>query len=278
MAKFMNNTSQDQSYNYGTTTSFYEDDHIDDIDQNQGFFCYTVELGYIRYVLVRRDHVAPIYVINLLVSDLLQLCCMLVWVATSYQTLCQISTYLYNVGVMASVGFMVCISLERYLVVAWPLWYRFRRPYKVCLVVCAVVWTLPLVYLLTFYFLIDFNITETIGIVFILLPLPLLTCFLCGAVKALSATRSVSLDEKRRIVATLVAVLLIYILLFLPRVIWSLVDGKKVFLDVSLIFVNFSPLVDVAFYVFIRKGTVDKFLASLCRCTMGSDDVSTSTV
>ena len=63
---------------------------------------------------VRKDHVAPIYVINLLISDLIQLCCLIIWVAEEEKTFTfEVGSFLYDVGLMASVGFMVCVALER---------------------------------------------------------------------------------------------------------------------------------------------------------------------
>ncbi|XP_036980668.1 G-protein coupled receptor 4-like [Acanthopagrus latus] len=81
--------------------------------------------------LVRKNHVAPIYVINLLISDLIQLCCLIIWVAEEGGSIIyEIGSSLYDVGLMASVGFMVCVALERYLVIARPLWYSFKRAIK----------------------------------------------------------------------------------------------------------------------------------------------------
>ncbi|XP_023250428.1 mas-related G-protein coupled receptor member X1-like [Seriola lalandi dorsalis] len=107
--------------------------------------------------LVRNDHVAPIYIINLLISDLIQLCCMIVEVVQV--EIWRISfKVIFYFSLMASVGFMVCVALERYLVIAWPLWYRFRRTIKTSIVVCVVVWTLSLFYPLSFYFLKDVGV------------------------------------------------------------------------------------------------------------------------
>ncbi|XP_023250429.1 mas-related G-protein coupled receptor member A4-like [Seriola lalandi dorsalis] len=222
------------------------------------------------------DHVAPIYIINLLISDLIQLCCMIVEVVQHENFIIRIIfNVIYLWGLMASVGFMVCVALERYLVIAWPLWYRFRRTIKASVVVCVVVWTFPLLIFVFVYILLFTKLTQTIFGVFFLLPFPLFIFFLRGTVKALSAAISVPADEKRRIVAILVLVLLIYTLLFLPSIIWSLVVIFKydnALSVVSFMFVKFSPLADVFLYVFSRKGAVDKLLASLCRCRMDSDD------
>ncbi|XP_047459483.1 G-protein coupled receptor 4-like [Mugil cephalus] len=217
--------------------------------------------------MVRKDHGAPVYVINLLISDIIQLICMIGWVTNSCNLM---FLYIYNHGLLSSVGFMVCISLERYLVIVWPLWYRFRRNIKTSVVVCVLVWILPLVYVLPCHFMVDFQVTKYISAIYHLVPLPLFIFFLGGTLKALSASISVSSDEKRRIVAVLVVVLLIYTLLFLPRVILLLADGimSAHFWILSDIVLELSPLADLILYIFMRKGTTDKILASLCCCRM----------
>ena len=63
---------------------------------------------------VRKNHVAPIYVINLLISDLIQLCCLIIWVAEEKKSITyNVGSLLYSVGLMVSICFMVCIALER---------------------------------------------------------------------------------------------------------------------------------------------------------------------
>ncbi|XP_028279815.1 G-protein coupled receptor 4-like [Parambassis ranga] len=236
---------------------------------------------YSVYFTVRKDNVASIYVINLFISDLIQLCYMIVWVAEPEDwTLYVIFSYLYYLGVMASVGFMVCVALERYLVIAWPLWYHNRKTVKSALVVCIVVWSLPLIYLLPCYFWVSFQIAETIFAVFHLIPFPLFMFFLVGTLRALSSARSVPSDEKRRIVAILVVVLLIYTLLFLPSIVWSLAEEARdncVFNNLSFVLLQLSPLADLIMYVFIRKSAVDKLLTSLCCSKMNNDEITRTT-
>ncbi|XP_044229393.1 G-protein coupled receptor 4-like [Thunnus albacares] len=239
---------------------------------------------YSLYSQVKNDHVAPIYIINLLISDIFQFCYMIVKVAKpdwKIYRIYRIFNFIYNIGVLASVGFMVCIALERYLVIAWPLWYHVRRTIKISLAVCVVVWTLPLVLLLFVYFWVKSMVMITILGVLSLVPFPLLIFFLGGTLKSLSAAISVSSDEKRRIVGMLVLVLLIYTLLFLPTIIVFLTEEVRdndTLIKLRLILVRFSPLADLILYFFIRKGAIDKLLASLCCCRMDSDDNSRSSV
>ncbi|XP_047459484.1 G-protein coupled receptor 4-like [Mugil cephalus] len=279
---YINNNSWDKSFNdTNVSNNNYQNSSYD-------FGCFGGNKGFIQYVvtwiiicvglplillaiyslcsMVRKDHGAPVYIINLLISDIIQLLCMIGWVTTNCNN---IFLYFYFYGLFSSVGFMVCISLERYLLIVWPLWYRFRRTIKTYVVVCVLVWILPLVYVLPLYFWLDLKITLTIAAIYLLLPLPLFIFFLGGTLKALSASISVSSDEKQRIVAVLVVVLLIYTLLFMPSIVWLLAgeDRKNSRLTiVSEILIQLSPLADLILYIFTMKGTTDKILASLCCC------------
>lgn len=174
----------------------------------------------------------------------------------------------------------LCVRFYRYLVVAWPLWYRFRRTVGISLGVSAVVWTLPLVYILPVYFHADFSVNETILAVFFLLPYPLLLFFLAGTLRALCTSISVPPGEKQRIVAVLVLVVLIYTLIFLPSAIWCLAEearNNNTFSDLSFTIIKFSPFADLFLYVFLKQGGIgDKVLALVC-CSLESNNTSRST-
>ncbi|KAM4600242.1 G-protein coupled receptor 4-like [Fundulus diaphanus] len=219
------------------------------------------------FLQVKKDQGVPVYVINLLFSDLIQFCGRIAFNLDWYD----IGRGFTYFGLTASVGFMVCISLERYLVIAKPLWYRFRRNIKTSLMVCIVVWTLSLPVLLSFNLAIDRITVNTITFIvipcFLLLPFPFFVFFLVGTIKALSGALSVPEEEKRRIVAIQVVVMLIYTLLFLPIIIELL--SKKIELIPYLLFIFclfLSPLADTILYLLTRKSILDTFLALLCSC------------
>ncbi|XP_030298124.1 psychosine receptor-like [Sparus aurata] len=221
--------------------------------------------------LVRGNHVAPIYVINLLISDLIQFFCMIVEMATQMGP--DIKVFFHVLSAWASVGFMLCIALERYLVIAFPLWYRFRRTIKITVAVSVAVWVLSLAFVLPLSFWVSKTVWKiSIGL-FFLLPFPLLIFFLGGTINALSASR-VSSDEKRRIVGVLVLVLLNYTLLYLPTVISFLAKefalGDLTLWYLSYAFRRLSPLADLLLYIFMRKGIIDKLLIAVCCCRMNS--------
>ncbi|XP_074550181.1 G-protein coupled receptor 4-like [Halichoeres trimaculatus] len=238
-------------------------------------FPLTLLTIYALYSLIRKDHVAPIYIINLLITDLLQLCCMIVFESTPTDTVFFLIVYfIYKCLLVTSVGFMVCVSLERYLVIAHPLWYRFRRTIKISVVVCVVVWVVPPVFFFGVLSLVSGSVRRMIISFFFIIPFPLFIFFLVGTLRALSASVSVSPEEKRRIVGILVLVLLIYTLLFLPSIILLLLQEARsgVFYNLVVILVRVSPLADLALYVFIRKYIVSKFVAAVCCCKMEISD------
>ncbi|XP_041865947.1 G-protein coupled receptor 4-like [Melanotaenia boesemani] len=237
---------------------------------------------YALHSLIRDDNVAPVYVINLLISDIIQICCFGIWTGTGrrFSRVIYVSILIYYFGVLASVGFMMCVALERFLVVACPLWYRFRRSVRFSAVVSFVVWITCLIELLVA--LLTSDLYQLIfRFIFLLLPLPLLTFFLAGTVKVISSARSVPSEEKRRIVGILVLVLLIYTLLFMPSVIqllkmilyrYPLYRTEDSYYGFHLSFLQFSPLADLVLYVFMRKGAPDKLLACLCCCNVMKEE------
>ncbi|XP_038588793.1 G-protein coupled receptor 4-like [Micropterus salmoides] len=239
----------------------------------------TLVAIYALYSMVRSDHVAPIYVINLLIADILKLCSMIIDVTPNNEQINAIFLCIYHFGLVASVYFMVCIALERYLVIAHPLWYRCRRTIKSSVVLCVLVWVLSLLSVCVVLFVhVVSVVTYIINAVLLLLPFPLLIFFLTGTIRALSASISVPSDEKRRTVGVLVLVLLIYTLLFLPSIMVFLDTNYYIVTIVSQTFVRLNPLEDLFLYVFMRKGTIDKLLASVCCCRMDSNDISSPSV
>ena len=204
------------------------------------------------YCLICANHVAPIFIINLLISDLLQMCV----IPLSLKGYCHFVVSLgYYIGLTTSVCFMVCIALERYLVVVFPLWYRFRCKVKYCVIVSSIIWLFPFVKIGIESYLLSGEASLILTSVLILIPLPLLI-FLVGTLRALSVSISVPLLEKIRIIGVLVLVLGIYCLLFLPRVIFFLLVAmhSPVATPLGGFLVLLNPLVDPLLYVFIRRG------------------------
>ncbi|XP_060896386.1 G-protein coupled receptor 4-like isoform X2 [Labrus mixtus] len=231
------------------------------------------------FLQVRKDHVAPIYVINLLISDLIQLCCMFIHETKKHETHA-IVFYSYYCGLLTSVGFMVCVSLERYLVIAHPLWYRFKRTIKNSVVVSVVAWFIPPVFFLTVFRWFTFDVARSIFAIFLIIPFPLFIFFLVGTLRVLSASVSVPSEEKQRIVGILVLVLLIYTLLFVPIMILFLNGNRsdRTLTDLALMFAKLSPLADLILYVFYRKKSIGTLFTAVNCCRVANTDTNISTV
>lgn len=169
----------------------------------------------------------------------------------------------------------VPILSNRYLIISSPPWYRFKRTVKISVQICLVVWAFCLVWELLLIYR-YWNFKECMSAVLLFLPLLLFILFLCGTLKALSASRAPS-DEKQRAVCVLVMVLLIYTVLFIPSVVWCTSNGNML-IKVSVMILRFSPLADLLLYLFMMKGIVDRPLASICCIREDSNDISGSPV
>ncbi|XP_029621036.1 G-protein coupled receptor 4-like [Salmo trutta] len=228
---------------------------------------------YAMYFLIRADHIAPVYVINLLIADLIQICMRPIILSVSWKF---IATMIEFFGISASVGFMVCVALERYLVIAFPLWYRFRRNIKYSLIVSSFIWVVPFIQIYMFHLTPTSEISLILFAVSLLIPFPLLVFFLVGTLKALSVSISVPAVEQRRIIGTLALVLGNYTVLFLPLIIQYLISAVTCQKDVMIgtIFESFSPLVDPLLYVFMRKGAKDTLAFPCFDKLMGDQEQS----
>ncbi|XP_059179745.1 mas-related G-protein coupled receptor member H-like [Centropristis striata] len=241
--------------------------------------------------------VAPIYVINLLISDLIQYSCLIVEVAQLkninpvYNKIFTVFNYIYHYGLEVSVCFMVVIALERYLVIVHPLWYRFRRTIKTSVLICVLVWIPPVVISLIQYFYPNNIAVAVLPSIFYILPLPLLIFFLTATLRALYATISVPTDEKTRIAGMLILVLLIYTLLFLPAIVMYVIRYDSIYnptqymnphltllSKLTPLSLKLSPLADLVLYMLMRKGTIRQLSACVCRWKTCSNKISTVTV
>uniref|UniRef100_A0A673XC44 G-protein coupled receptors family 1 profile domain-containing protein n=1 Tax=Salmo trutta TaxID=8032 RepID=A0A673XC44_SALTR len=223
--------------------------------------------SYALFSLVKAGRVAPVYVINLLISDLLQITITLVFI---------FSRIFVRLGLCTSLGFMLLISLERYMVVVCPLWYRRRRSVKNSTLVSLSLWALALVYVTFDYnFLIDMRYTLMTFSAISLLPAPFLVLLFLVTQRALSRSMAFrGAERRRRILGALGLVLGSYTLLFLPYSIRNLYYSIKAHApsvsdpvrDLSSVITSallyLSPLTDCFLYIFMRRDlrdTVDAF-------------------
>ena len=100
-----------------------------------GVLCWAV---FILYLQDKDGYAAPIYALNLLISDFLQIIRRLIMLSLGYAIV--YSNIAFLLGILASVGLMVSIALERYLLNVHPLWYRCHHKNEHSVLISLAVW------------------------------------------------------------------------------------------------------------------------------------------
>ncbi|KAG9267189.1 G-protein coupled receptor 4-like [Astyanax mexicanus] len=216
------------------------------------------------YVMTRSDCLVPVFVINLLVSDLIQIFSRPFINRVQLETQRLIVFWIYNMGLIASIGFMVCISFERYVMITFPLQYRSFRSLKFSVCVSVMIWSLSLADIVISLVMIirgNLEVVFLMSSVLLFVPYPLVVFCFFGSWRALSRSVSVPPDEKKRVLRILALVLFSYTVMFLP------VSVCHILISVSLenfakvaplklvagLLIYLNPLADCLMYVFLRK-------------------------
>nr|XP_023680705.1 proteinase-activated receptor 2-like isoform X2 [Paramormyrops kingsleyae] len=270
----------------GSSSLNFTTDYVDIFEETVAWIILLIGLPaislacYALYRLIKADHVAPLYVINLLLSDLVQIICRIYFVSQKHFGFLSpelikarlIFLVIVRFGLVASLGFMVCISLERYLVVAHPLWYRYRRNLKYTVLTCIFIWLFSVIYAVIDYNIEVYRTFLSVLATLFLLPFPFLLFFYVSSRRALKSTISVSVAEKNRILGALALVFGIYVVLYLPftfMAFFLVISNIRTytvycFMAVARSMVRLSPLVDPFLYIFMRKGARDTLEAFPC--------------
>ncbi|XP_041109821.1 G-protein coupled receptor 4-like [Polyodon spathula] len=273
-------------------------------------FCIGLPLSclgiYGLYWLVKNENILPIFIMNLLLSDILQISMLPLWIDYYSQghkwrfgkTSCIFTGTLFYVSMFASIGFLCCIALERYLAVSHPMWFQNSKRLKYTAMLCVGLWitfTFPALVYLNFtkdysnsYLCFEddypdkrlamFNLITT-AMTFI--PALLLLVVLYTATRR-SITKAVSIpdNEKKRINLLLALVLLIFILVFGPYHIICYVKNvlvifqedvchfeSKIFiyLQIAKGLLSLNSLLDSILYIFVCKNVRKEMLESFQR-------------
>ncbi|XP_041920768.1 melanocyte-stimulating hormone receptor-like [Alosa sapidissima] len=259
--------------------------------------CFVV---YGLYALVKTGHYSlHVFVINLFISDLIQISTKLIQISKDFLILSDlIADYndrlndsfndslglIYGVGVMANVCFMVFISAERYIMIAYPVWYRNIHTIRTPVCVSVTVWV---IFSITTIISLWFNgYIELFVLLVLLLPYPFVMFFFVGTWRALSGNTSVPRHEQRRIMGTLALVLGIYTVLFLPFVLVQIqffhpiVNHMTLWIylvELALILMALSPLFDFLLYLLMRRDA-KYILRALCFRKRHKDKRTTKTL
>ncbi|CAI5654940.1 unnamed protein product [Oreochromis niloticus] len=218
--------------------------------------------------VVQREQVLVTYYTNLLLSNLIQFGVMIFWKSImfhEYYTTGIIFDSIYLFGVMANLEFKMCIAAERCFLITCPQLNCIRQT-KGSLLVSVLVWilcviTASLCIVLNQHFLITI-------LVFNLSPLFILS--FAWTLRALPSATSVPTDEKRRVLGTLVVLLLNHFLMIFPMAVcYTLIFKYCTDFPYSVISLFLlSPFMDLVLFVFMHKGPIDRLLARLCCCGM----------
>uniref|UniRef100_A0A669CBJ3 G-protein coupled receptors family 1 profile domain-containing protein n=1 Tax=Oreochromis niloticus TaxID=8128 RepID=A0A669CBJ3_ORENI len=198
----------------------------------------TLLMIYCVCCVVRRSPVPVIYYTNLLTSNLIQICIMIVWILRISSS---IAAVIHFSCVMASLYFRMCVALERCLYITYPLLDCLKETQSSVLV-CVLVWafcivSVPLATVL--------HELERL-IIYAALPGPLFMFCLARTFRALPAATSVPTEEKRRSLGILILLFFYYFLLIVPTII-----SRYIFIIFSLL----SPFVDLILFLFHAKRT-----------------------
>ncbi|KAL2083397.1 hypothetical protein ACEWY4_021170 [Coilia grayii] len=273
-----NETNCFQDYNFTNSTKLDFEAYFNNISFIVYSVIFFVALPGICFAVYKfcSQEVAPVYVINMFISDLIQISAhpirSTLWVIGFHDDIVYVMWLIYLLGLQVNIFFMVCISAERYIMIAHAVWYRNIQNISP-VAISVFIWILSAVLMVITYFFIDLVIWLMPPV--LLLPYPLVMFFFVATWRALSRT-SIPRNEQIRIMATLALVLCIYTILFLPYVVVFIyydIDGVDfVNTTVSYIYLRYSaemitafnPLFDLLLYVFMRRDVTDILRAVFC--------------
>ncbi|XP_041121971.1 psychosine receptor-like [Polyodon spathula] len=107
---------------------------------------------YVSYKHIKRGNELGIYLFNLSVADLLYTLTLPLWVDYSLNHdnwkhgphLCKLCSFLMYTNFYTSAAFLCCISIDRYLVVVYPLRFYVLRKVKTAVYVSGLIWAIEL--------------------------------------------------------------------------------------------------------------------------------------
>ncbi|XP_015195883.2 G-protein coupled receptor 4 isoform X1 [Lepisosteus oculatus] len=194
------------------------------------------------YRLLRSGNVMPIFIFNLLVSDLLQVLTFPMWIIylknghqwTFQAGACNFVGFLFYINLYASVAFLSLVALDRYLAIVHPLRSRGFRTVKVALVTSVIVWVVTFLFCLSGLYptvydeknqlcLEKYPVAKRYAmfkIVTVILGF-LVPCCILGYTSVrirweLRSSPSVTQEERRKIVGILCIITVIFIVVFGP--------------------------------------------------------------
>ncbi|XP_058628890.1 ovarian cancer G-protein coupled receptor 1-like [Onychostoma macrolepis] len=212
--------------------------------------------------IIKSRHAVSVFVSNLILSDLIQVICLLIAASTTSSTRNLTVEYYYSL--MVGLYFMACVAFERYLLVSHPIWYRSHQSLKLSCFISVIVWFVLLIFVIICPHCFNFNHLSMC--IACLIPYPIIILCFAGTCRGLSRSISLTALQRKLILGSLFLVLLTYTFLILPYVIMVFMPyvGIKPHHYTQLpMYVN--PLADCFLYMFIRSD-VRNMMKSVCCC------------
>ncbi|XP_038134757.1 LOW QUALITY PROTEIN: uncharacterized protein LOC119779244, partial [Cyprinodon tularosa] len=235
-----------------------------------------------------------VYLLNLTVSDLLYQASLPLWLQYIFQDddwrhrewLCQLCGFLLYENIYISIGFLCCISLDRYLAVVHPLRFTSLRSMKAAWMVSIIVWIKEIAVGVVFFH--HKEVTRdrsnrsvcfehypmrswehpvnyyrfTIGF---LLPLAILSISYLCVLRAVGRSAGTQPDQKTRIRQLVSSTILIFLVCFSPYHVFllvrtlferdcSFITGIFNYYHLSLLLTTLNCVADPALYCFVSEG------------------------
>ncbi|XP_044022347.1 ovarian cancer G-protein coupled receptor 1 isoform X2 [Siniperca chuatsi] len=244
-------------------------------------------------VQLKQKNELGVYLLNLTVSDLLYLASLPLWLQYIFQDddwhhrewLCQLCGFLLYENIYISIGFLCCISLDRYLAVVHPLRFTSLRSMSAAWLVSTIIWLKEIAVGMVFFHHKELSQDRknqsvcfehypmkpweypinyyrfTIGFMF---PLAiLLISYLC-VLRAVGRSAGTQPDQKMRIRQLVSSTILIFLVCFSPYHVFLLVRtllerdcnfiaGIFNYYHLSLLLTTLNCVADPALYCFVSE-------------------------
>ncbi|TWW71664.1 ovarian cancer G-protein coupled receptor 1-like isoform X1 [Takifugu flavidus] len=244
-------------------------------------------------VQLKQKNELGVYLINLTVSDLLYLASLPLWLQYIFQDddwrhrewLCQLCGFLLYENIYVSIGFLCCVSLDRYLAVVHPLKFTSLRSMNTAWFISAFIWLKEIAVGIVFFHHKELSQTRRnqsvcfehypmkpweypinyyrfiIGFIF---PLIILTISYLCVLRTVSRSAGTQPDQKIRIRQLVSSTILIFLICFSPYhmilLVRTLLERDCTFIagifnyyHLSLLLTSLNCLADPALYCFVSE-------------------------
>ncbi|XP_066575845.1 G-protein coupled receptor 4-like [Amia ocellicauda] len=194
------------------------------------------------YSLVKAENILPVFVINLLLSDLIQIFIIPLWI-DYYRNghkwrfgviSCRVFGCIFYICLFVSIFFMCCIAMERYLAIAHPLKFRSYEKLRNATLICVTLWVVVSIgtsaafcigladaprslCMETYSIGKDYAVFQLVAMtITFLFPFVLLMYIYYNTRKKITSIISVHEKEKRKIMNLLSLIIVIFVVVFGP--------------------------------------------------------------